>query len=69
MAHSSPDLSYKIPVPKKEPQSLPKMAEAAAKIWIKCGALEYVETLADDVSKGKIIPPFPRSVILKTASQ
>jgi uncharacterized protein YbaA (DUF1428 family) len=56
--------AFIIPVPKKNLKTYLKMAQAAAKIWIKCGALEYVETLADDVSKGKITS-FPRSVVLK----
>lgn len=53
-----------IPVPKKNLKAYEKMASAAGKIWIKHGALEYVESLADDVSKGKITS-FPRSVKLK----
>jgi uncharacterized protein YbaA (DUF1428 family) len=40
------------------------MASDARKIWRKCGALEYVETVADDVQWGKTTS-FPRSVKLK----
>jgi uncharacterized protein YbaA (DUF1428 family) len=40
------------------------MAKHSAKAWKKHGALEYVESVADDVSKGKITS-FPRSVKLK----
>ena len=54
-----------IPVPKKNLKAYQAMAKIAAKVWIKCGALEYVESLADDVSKGKITS-FPRSVKLKS---
>lgn len=53
-----------IPVPKKNLKTYRGMAKAAAKAWIKAGALEYVETLADDTTKGKITS-FPRSVKLK----
>src|SRR5690242_4237474 len=55
---------FVIPVPKKNLKAYKRMAEKAAKVWKKCGALEYVETVADDVSKGKITS-FPRSVKLK----
>ena len=56
--------SFIIPVPKKNLKLYKKMAEMSAKSWMKHGALEYVETLADDVAKGKITS-FPRSVKLK----
>jgi len=55
---------FVIPVPKKNLKAYKKMAEASAKAWKKCGALQYVETVADDVKKGKITS-FPRSVKLK----
>ena len=41
------------------------MAKLSAKVWKKHGALEYMETVADDISKGKITS-FPRSVKLKS---
>src|SRR5689334_7905768 len=53
-----------MPVPKKNLAAYRKMAKASAKAWIKAGALEYVETLGDDVPKGKITS-FPKSVKLK----
>lgn len=56
--------SFIIPVPKKNMKAYEKMAKLSAKAWIKCGALEYVETVGDDVAKGKITS-FPRSVKLK----
>jgi uncharacterized protein YbaA (DUF1428 family) len=55
---------FVIPVPKKNLKAYQKMAEKAAKVWKKHGALEYVETVADDVAKGKVTS-FPRSVKLK----
>jgi uncharacterized protein YbaA (DUF1428 family) len=54
-----------IPVPKKNLKIYKRMAQKSAKAWIKHGALEYVETVADDVEKGKITS-FPRSVKLKS---
>jgi len=55
---------FVIPVPKKNLKAYRSMAKVSAKAWIKAGALEYVESLADDVSKGKVTS-FPRSVKLK----
>jgi uncharacterized protein YbaA (DUF1428 family) len=55
---------FVIPVPKKNMKAYLKMAKQAAKAWKKYGALEYVETVADDVKKGKTTS-FPRSVKLK----
>lgn len=54
-----------IPVPKKNLKVYIKMAKASARIWKKHGALEYVEALADGISKGKVTS-FPRSVKLKS---
>lgn len=56
---------FVIPVPKKNLKAYQAMAKKSAKAWIKCGALDYVESVADDVSKGKITS-FPRSVKLKS---
>ena len=56
--------SFIIPVPKKNLAAYQVMAKKAAKVWMKCGAIQYVETQADDVAKGKITS-FPRSVKLK----
>jgi uncharacterized protein YbaA (DUF1428 family) len=57
---------FVIPVPKKKLKEYRKFAAVAAKAWIKHGALEYVESLGDDVPKGKI-SSFPRSVKLKSS--
>ncbi|MBY0471543.1 DUF1428 domain-containing protein [bacterium] len=48
--------------------ALRRMAKVSAKVWIKAGALEYFETLADDVSKGKVTS-FPRSVKLRAGEK
>ncbi len=55
---------YVVPVPKKRVKEYQKMAQRAAKIWKKYGALQYVEAVADDVKKGKRTS-FPRSVKMK----
>lgn len=57
---------YVMPIPKKRINDYKAMAKASAKIWMKAGALEYYECLADDVPKGKITS-FHKSVKLKTA--
>ena len=55
-----------IPVPKKNLKEYQKMAKISAKAWKKHGALQYVESIADDVAKGKVTS-FPRSVKLKSS--
>ena len=54
-----------IPVPRKNLAAYKSMAKKSAKVWIKHGALEYVECLGDNVPKGKTTS-FPRSVKLKS---
>ncbi len=55
---------FVVPVKKSGLAAYRRMARTAGKVWREHGALEYVETLADDVPKGKITS-FPRSVKLK----
>ena len=55
---------FVIPVPKKNIKAYQALAKVSAKAWMKAGALEYVESVSDDVAKGKITS-FPRSVKLK----
>ncbi len=55
---------YVLPVPRKNLGAYRRMAKAAGKIWMKYGALQYVETVADDVKPGKWTS-FPQSVKLK----
>lgn len=50
-----------VPVPKKNLNKYLRMANTAAKVWKKHGALEYYEAIADDVKMGKVTS-FPRSV-------
>jgi len=55
---------FVVPVKKDRLQDYIKLARLCAKVWKECGALDYVETVADDVSYGKRTS-FPRSVRLK----
>ena len=42
-----------------------KLIAKSAKVWKKCGALSYMECVADDVKPGKVTS-FPQSLKLKT---
>ena len=53
-----------VPVPKKSLAAYRSMAKKAGKVWREHGALEFRETVADDVKKGKWTS-FPRSVKLR----
>ena len=55
---------FVVPVPKKKLQAYRRMALKAGKIWREHGALEFRESVADDVKWGKRTS-FPRSVKLK----
>ena len=50
-----------VPVPKKSLPAYRRMAQKAGKVWSDHGALEYRESVADDVKVGKRTS-FPRSV-------
>ena len=52
-------------VPRQEARAAyRRMAKYAGKIWMEFGALQYVESVADDVKPGKWTS-FPQSVKLK----
>lgn len=55
---------FVVPVPKKNLKAYLSLAKRSGKIWKEYGALEYIETVADDVKKGKWTS-FPQSVKLK----
>ena len=55
---------FVLPVPKKKIAAYRRMAQKAGKVWREHGALEFVETVADDVKPGKVTS-FPQSVKLK----
>jgi len=52
---------FVVPVPKKKLSAYRRMAEKAGKVWRDHGALEFRESVADDVKVGKRTS-FPRSV-------
>ena len=52
---------FVVPVPKRNKQAYIRMARKAGKVWREHGALEYRESVADDVKWGKRTS-FPRSV-------
>lgn len=55
---------FVVPVPKRKLKAYRILARTAAKVWRDHGALEYHETVADDVKPGKLTS-FPQSVKLK----
>jgi uncharacterized protein YbaA (DUF1428 family) len=55
---------FVLPVPKKKLPDYRRMAQKAGKLWREHGALEFRESVADDVKVGKWTS-FPRSVKLK----
>ncbi len=55
---------FLVPVPRKRLDDYRKLARKASKVWMKHGALEYIECVADDVKPGKWTS-FPQSVKLK----
>ncbi|MDP9268394.1 MAG: DUF1428 domain-containing protein [Acidobacteriota bacterium] len=55
---------YVLPVPKKKLAAYRRMAQTAAKVWRKCGALQYRECVGDDLNP-KMGMPFPRTVRMK----
>ncbi len=55
---------FVVPVPKKKLPAYRSMAKKAGKVWRDHGALEFHESVADDVKVGKWTS-FPRSVKLK----
>ena len=55
---------FVVPVPVNKLAAYRRMAQKAGKVWMKHGALEYVECVADDVKPGKHTS-FPQSVKLK----
>ena len=59
---------FVIPVPKRNKAAYLRMARTAGKVWIEHGALEYRESVADDVKSGKLTS-FPQSVKLKANEQ
>jgi uncharacterized protein YbaA (DUF1428 family) len=55
---------FVVPVPLSKLEDYRRMAEHSGKIWKEHGALQYWETIGDDVKPGKVTS-FPQSVQLK----
>jgi uncharacterized protein YbaA (DUF1428 family) len=55
---------FVVPVPNDQLAAYRRIARIAGKVWREHGALEYVESVADDVKPGKLTS-FPQSVKLK----
>lgn len=55
---------FVVPIKKDRVAEYRRLARTAGKIYLEHGALEYVECIADDVTKGKLTS-FPRSLQLK----
>ncbi|MGJ7904192.1 DUF1428 domain-containing protein [Lysobacter sp. 1R34A] len=55
---------FVLAVPKKNLAAYRRLASKAGKIWMEYGALQYVESVADDVKPGKSTS-FPQAVKLK----
>ena len=56
---------FVVPVLKRKLAAYRRMARTAGKVWRDHGALEYIESVADDVKPGKHTS-FPQSVKLKS---
>lgn len=56
---------YVLPIPKKNLPAYTKMAQLGGKIWMKHGALEYVECVGDDLKATKWAPSFTKVIKLK----
>ena len=55
---------FVVPVPQSKLADYRRAAERAGKIWIEHGALQYWESIGDDVQPGKVTS-FPQAVQLK----
>jgi uncharacterized protein YbaA (DUF1428 family) len=55
---------FVIPVPKKNLETYVRMARMGAEMWMKHGALDYIECVGDDLGN-KWGTPFPRMMKLK----
>lgn len=56
---------YVLPVPKKKLGAYRRMAQMAAKVWRKHGALQYVEAVGDHLNPKWATIRFPRAVRCK----
>ena len=55
---------FVLAVPKQNIDAYKKMTRIAGEVWKECGAVDYVECIADDVPYGEVTS-FPRAVQAK----
>jgi uncharacterized protein YbaA (DUF1428 family) len=55
---------FVVPVPKRNLAAYRRMSRKCGKVWIEHGALQYWETVADDVKPG-VVTSFPQAVKLE----
>ncbi len=55
---------FVLPVPRANVDAYRRLARKAGKVWMEHGALEYLESVADDVPYGELTS-FPRAVLAK----
>ena len=57
---------FLIPVPTKNLAAYRKMSEAAGKVWMEHGALDYKECAGDDMTPEGLTTTFPKAMKLKS---
>lgn len=58
---------FVIPVPTKNLPAYRKMAEAAGKVWMEHGALDYKECVGDDLNAEGMLTTFPKAMKAKSS--
>lgn len=53
---------FVLPIPKNKIKAYKKMAAEGCKMWMKYGALQYMECVADDLKANEYSMPFPKMV-------
>src|SRR5688500_13345774 len=56
---------FVIPVPKRKVEQYRRVAQKAGKIWMEHGALEYIESVGDDLAPKGIVATFPKRARLQ----
>lgn len=56
---------FLLPVKKSKVKDYKKMAKIGAKTWMKYGALQYVEAMANDMQPKGVVFTFPKAIKLK----
>ncbi len=56
---------FVIPISKKNTAAYKKVASDAGKVWMKHGALQYIECVGDDLTPENSTMPFPKMAKMK----